>query len=89
MGMSAALDRYYTREEVLAFPDGGNRYELVYGELLVSPPPFLQHQRIVGRVFLALGRFLESNQFGEVLASPAAFPGDVPTTSSPNPTCSS
>ncbi len=29
MSMPAALDRYYTREEVLAFPDDGNRYELV------------------------------------------------------------
>ncbi len=31
--------RRYTVEEVLAFPSDGNRYELVDGELLVTPAP--------------------------------------------------
>ena len=41
--MPVALDRYYTRKEVLAFPRDENRYELVYGELLVSPVPVVPH----------------------------------------------
>ena len=36
MGMPN-LAKTWTREEVLALPDDGNRYELVDGELLVSP----------------------------------------------------
>ncbi len=47
MGMPAATDRYYTRDEVLAFPEDGNRYELVYGELLVTPAPKFRHQDAV------------------------------------------
>lgn len=41
--MPVALDRYYTRKEVLAFPRDGNWYELVYGEPLVSPVPVVSH----------------------------------------------
>jgi Uma2 family endonuclease len=31
--------KLWTREAVLALPDDGNRYELLDGELLVSPSP--------------------------------------------------
>ena len=71
MSMPAALDRYYTREEVLAFPDDGNRYELVHGELLVSPAPRARHQRAVGDLYFALRTFLGEHSAGEVLMSPA------------------
>jgi len=43
MGMPQAARRY-TVEEVLAFRADGNRYELVHGELLVTPAPQLRHQ---------------------------------------------
>ena len=43
MGMPN-LAKMWTREEVLALPDDGNRYELVDGELLVSAAPRLIHQ---------------------------------------------
>ncbi|MGQ0650198.1 MAG: hypothetical protein ACT4P7_21860 [Gemmatimonadaceae bacterium] len=45
--MPATERAYYTVDEVLAFPDDGNRYELVYGELLLSPTPRVAHQRVV------------------------------------------
>ena len=65
MCMPAALDRYYTRDEVLAFPDDGNRYELVYGALLVSPSPVVSHQRVLGRGFNAIYVYLESTLSAE------------------------
>lgn len=71
MSMPASLDRYYTRDEVLAFPDDGNRYELVYGELLVSPSPAVSHQRVVLRLATALVPYVKRYSLGEVLASPA------------------
>ena len=37
MGMAAPI--YYTADMVRALPDDGNRYEVVYGELLVTPAP--------------------------------------------------
>lgn len=71
MGMPAALDRYYTRDEVLAFPDDGKRYELVYGELLVSPSPVPRHQRIALCLAAELLTYLRRHPVGEVLMSPA------------------
>lgn len=70
MGMPATAT-YYTVDEVLAFPDDGNRYELVYGELLVSPTPRLLHQRIVYRLYDALRPYCDREQLGEVIATPA------------------
>jgi hypothetical protein len=37
----------WTVERVLALPHDGNRYEVVDGELLVSPAPTLLHQRAI------------------------------------------
>jgi hypothetical protein len=37
MGMAAPI--YFTADMVRAMPDDGNRYEVVYGELLVTPAP--------------------------------------------------
>lgn len=71
MSMPAALDRYYTREEVLAFPDDGNRYELVHGELLVSPSPRTRHQRVVFRLARKLADWVERHALGEVFMAPA------------------
>jgi len=71
MSMPAALDRFYSREEVLAFPDDGNRYELVYGELLVSPSPVVAHQLVVTRLVARLFAYLEHHAVGRVLLSPA------------------
>src|SRR4030065_304735 len=53
MGMPDTA-RPYTVEEVLAFPDDGNRYELVGGELLVTRAPNQRHQIILVRLALPL-----------------------------------
>ena len=44
----------WTLEMVHALPDDGNRYELVDGELLVSPAPSLLHQRVLAALFEVL-----------------------------------
>jgi Uma2 family endonuclease len=66
-----ALPLYVTAEMVRALPDDGNRYEVVHGELLVSPAPRWLHQRVLSRIHLALAKYLERFAVGEVLASPA------------------
>jgi len=63
--------RYLTVDDVLAFPDDGNRYELVFGELLVSPTPRLRHQRVVHRLADVLKPYCEREGLGEVFAAPA------------------
>jgi Uma2 family endonuclease len=69
MGMAAPI--YYTADMVRALPDDGNRYEVVYGELLVTPSPRLWHQVLVQRLSLALGKYLEREPVGSLLESPA------------------
>ena len=69
MGMAAPI--YYTADMVRAMPDDGNRYEVVYGELLVTPAPRPWHQVVVQRLVLALGNYLEREPAGLVLSSPA------------------
>jgi Uma2 family endonuclease len=69
MGMAAP--GYYTAEMVRAMPDDGHRYEVVYGELLVTPAPRPWHQIVVQRLLLALGNYLEREPVGQLLAAPA------------------
>lgn len=48
----------YTVDDLARFPEDGNRYELLDGQLLVTPAPAAVHQlvasRIQGRLFVAL-----------------------------------
>jgi Uma2 family endonuclease len=72
--------RRYTVEEVLAFPSDGNRYELVDGELLVTPTPRSRHQMVVSELHGRLYQYLEHRHLEvRVLESPAdiRWPGAV------------
>ena len=57
MAMPAAL-RPFTVDEVEAFPDDGNRYELLHGVLLVTAAPGLPHQSVATRLTGQLSTFL-------------------------------
>jgi len=48
MGMAAPI--YYTRDMLRDIPEDGNRYELVRGELLVTPAPRPWHEVVVARL---------------------------------------
>ena len=62
---------YYTADMVRALPDDGNRYELVWGELLVSPSPRRAHQRLVGRIFVLLHAYCTEWGAAEAVLSPS------------------
>jgi Uma2 family endonuclease len=69
MGMAAPI--YWTADMVRALPEDGNQYEVVYGELLVTPAPRAWHQRVVGRLFAALEQYLGDQPAGTAFTSPA------------------
>jgi Uma2 family endonuclease len=71
VGMVATPPIYWTADMVRALPDDGNRYEVVHGELLVTPSPRLSHQLIVTRLATALANYLERLPVGVALVSPA------------------
>jgi Uma2 family endonuclease len=59
MGMPDTARRY-TVDEVLAFPDDGNRYELVDGELFVTPAPAQGHEIVLVRLAFCVEQHLRS-----------------------------
>ena len=61
----------WTREAVLALPDDGRRYELVDGELLVSPSPRGVHQVAVSALERRVHDALDGTGVAHVLHSPA------------------
>jgi Uma2 family endonuclease len=75
MGMPAETTRRWTAREVrdliAAQPLYTPRYELVDGELLVTPSPAPPHQIAIRLLIVALAEYLEREPVGEVLASPS------------------
>ncbi len=59
----------FTYEDYRNAPDD-KRYELLDGELVVSPSPKTQHQRLVWKFGRPLADFVETRGLGEVFFSP-------------------
>ena len=69
--MSMVALSSWTVEMVRALPDDGNRYEVVGGELLVTPAPSLPHQRAAFQLARLLANHVDSSASGEVVIAPA------------------
>lgn len=63
--------QYFTADMVRALPEDGQRYEVVHGELLVTPAPRGTHQRIVLRVARRLADYCDALGTLETMLSPA------------------
>ena len=59
-----------TYADLRAMPNDGKRYELLDGEVYMTPSPTTQHQRIVARLHLLLHEFSRNKEVGEVLFAP-------------------
>lgn len=74
MGMPAQQNtRPWTEAEFYAARDlapAGERWELVEGELLVTPSPHWTHQDVVGQLFLRLEPYVRAQQLGKVFVAP-------------------
>lgn len=57
----------WTYSEYARLPDDGNRYEVLDGEVLVTPSPGTRHQRIAARLFRRLDDYAREHGIGEVL----------------------
>jgi hypothetical protein len=59
-----------TYEDYLLIPEDGKRHEIIDGEHYVSDAPFVRHQRVVHRLGLRLGSYVEAHPVGEILPAP-------------------
>lgn len=59
-----------TYQDLVATPDDGRRYELVEGELTMSPAPALWHQRLLHRLMMHLLDRAEAAGYGEGFIAP-------------------
>lgn len=54
----------WTLEMLHRLPDDGNKYELVRGELFVTPPPSTEHETLLAALTRVLDRYVEANSLG-------------------------
>lgn len=60
----------WTYEDYVDFPDDGKRYEIVDGEVYVTPAPNLRHQDIVGLLYRRIADHLDRHGGGRVFFAP-------------------
>jgi Uma2 family endonuclease len=65
----------WTLEDLLDLPDDGNRYEVIDGNLIVTPPPMDWHQAVSGLLFEQL-RAACSSEWLVLLESYVNYGGD-------------
>ena len=70
MGMPH-IARFWTPDEVRALPADGRRYEVIAGELVVTPAPSFPHQEAVLVLVEALREYLRRSKAGHAAFSPA------------------
>lgn len=63
-------DIRFDYEAYRALPETGPRYQLVDGDLIMSPAPSFWHQEVAARLFLEMRTFVEQGRLGKVLFSP-------------------
>ncbi len=59
-----------TYEDYAAIPNDGNRYEILEGELAVTPAPSTSHQIISTKLFKILSRYIDDKNLGLLLYAP-------------------
>lgn len=67
--MEAVEKKTYTYEDYAQLPEGAP-YQLIGGELVMSPAPTPRHQRILLNLSVALHLFVEEHDLGAILFAP-------------------
>lgn len=79
-GVKTIIDRPLDLEDLLATPEDGNRYEVLDGALVMTPPPGTDHQRAVIRLAVILDQVSRTRGL-QAFTAPLAWrigPGQVP-----------
>lgn len=65
------VQREWTVDDLLDLPDDGKRYEVLDGELLVTPAPSWRHQAILPFLWQTLTAYLTPQRLGHAVIAPA------------------
>lgn len=68
--MPIGLKQKLDYDDYAEFPEDSNRYEILEGDLLVTPAPSPLHQRVSKRLQRALEAYFEARNLGEVFNAP-------------------
>jgi len=69
-GMALAPSVLVTAQDYRLMPETGPRYQLIEGELFMSPAPNRFHQKVSGNIYFLLRSYLERNPAGELYDAP-------------------
>ena len=69
----ATKARPWTRADLERLPDDGNKYEVIRGELFVTPPPSTRHEELLTVLADHLRRYAERAEIGRVYAGKPAM----------------
>jgi Uma2 family endonuclease len=62
--------RPLTYQDLLEMPDDGQRHEIINGELVMTPAPNWNHQRVAGELYALLRDYLRATNTGTVVFAP-------------------
>src|SRR5258706_4210453 len=68
--MSVATSTKITWDDLLKTPEDNRRREIIDGELIVSPSPLADHQRVLRKLVNIVENFLLANPIGEMFFAP-------------------
>jgi Uma2 family endonuclease len=64
------IDTRLTYDDYCLLPNNGKRYEIIDGELFVTPSPLRRHQRALANLLYYLIEFVKKHDLGEVYPTP-------------------
>ena len=81
MAVAARKERrgFLTYRDLWHTPEDGNRYEIIAGEVYVTPPPYTVHQRVSRNLEVILHRHTVENELGEILHAPVGVVFEKPS----------
>ncbi|HYU17771.1 MAG TPA: Uma2 family endonuclease [Chloroflexota bacterium] len=74
----------FKADDIWEAPEDGNRYEVIDGELLVTPAPSWGHQVASAGLFLRLGTYVRRRRLGQVVSAPTGVALDEETAVQPD-----
>jgi Uma2 family endonuclease len=62
--------KIYSYQDYFELPDDGNKYEIIEGELIMSPAPYTIHQEVMLNIAVELVNFVRKTKIGKIYVAP-------------------